>query len=130
MPLFRTELSIAREGLNVGPEDQSLWFYHQFLVSNIIDKPTPRTIAPNLTEAERRSYIESEIEEIKDLLEDYEDIKWIYEALVQYSIALSTSQGKVQASPESWAPWLKKLRELDPQRDGRWTDLEKQLGIA
>ncbi|KND93006.1 Geranylgeranyl transferase type-2 subunit alpha [Tolypocladium ophioglossoides CBS 100239] len=27
------ELSLVRGGLNVGPEDQSLWYYHQFLIS-------------------------------------------------------------------------------------------------
>jgi hypothetical protein len=26
--------------------------------------------------------------------------------------------------------WLSKLRELDPQRSGRWTDLESQLAAV
>ncbi|KAF4125944.1 geranylgeranyl transferase type-2 subunit alpha [Geosmithia morbida] len=122
---LESELSLIREGLNVGPEDQSLWFYHQFLVSNITDKPNSRTIAPNLTDAERRLYVEREIDEIKDFLEDYQDIKWIYEALVQYSIALPPSQDGAQDNSDDWVPWLKKLRELDPQRSGRWNDLGK-----
>lgn len=37
------ELDLVRRALDVGPEDQSLWYYHQFLMSQIIktvvDKP-------------------------------------------------------------------------------------------
>lgn len=125
------ELSTVRGGLNVGPEDQSLWFYHQYLISNIMDEPNDETIAPGLAQAERRSYVEAEIEEIKDLLEDYQDIKWVYEALIQYSVALSRlgKQAPTKKSDE-WAPWLQRLRALDPQRSGRWDDLEKQIGIV
>merc|ERR1711964_544982 len=83
------ELAFIRDGLNVGPEDQSLWFYHQFLASNIIDDASSQTIAPALSVDQRRSYIEREIDEIKDLLEDYTDVKWIYEALIQYAQSLS-----------------------------------------
>ncbi|KAH8156027.1 hypothetical protein CIB48_g12220 [Xylaria polymorpha] len=32
------ELSFVREALNVGPEDQSLWFYHSFLISFFDDR--------------------------------------------------------------------------------------------
>lgn len=89
-----------------------------------------QTIAPTLTDDERKSYIQREIDEIKDLLEDYKDIKWIYEALIQYTLALYQLGERVDESTTSndLTPWLGKLRELDPQRGGRWTDLERQLG--
>lgn len=122
------ELAQILNGLNVGPEDQSLWFYHQYLLDNIIENPNDNTIAPGLSMDERRSYVENEIGEIKDLLEDYANIKWIYEALIQYTLALAKLGGKAELS--DLTAWLEKLRKLDPQRDGRWNDLEKQLITA
>ncbi|KAG9257652.1 uncharacterized protein F5Z01DRAFT_408913 [Emericellopsis atlantica] len=122
------ELAFIRDGLNVGPEDQSLWFYHQFLASNIIDDACSQTIAPALSVDQRRSYIEREIDEIKDLLEDYTDVKWIYEALIQYTQSLSRL-GQ-QAKPTELKDWLAQLKSLDPQRTGRWNDLEAQLYAA
>ncbi|RBQ66518.1 hypothetical protein FVER14953_11391 [Fusarium verticillioides] len=83
--LLNKEIEIIREALNVGPEDQSLWYYHQFLVLNLANSSSSRQIAPNLTMEERKSYIDDEITEIKDLLQDYKDIKWIYEALIDHS---------------------------------------------
>ncbi|OTA51959.1 protein prenylyltransferase [Hypoxylon sp. EC38] len=124
------ELNIIQEALNVGPEDQSLWYYHQYMISqivNYIDKPT---IAPALTVAERVAYVSKEIEWIKDLVEDYTDTKWIYEALLEYTIALKSlaKHGSEHVQTEDPSKWLAKVRELDPMRAGRWDDVEKQLG--
>ncbi|KAF5587174.1 geranylgeranyl transferase type-2 subunit beta [Fusarium subglutinans] len=130
--LLHKEIEIIREALNVGPEDQSLWYYNQFLVLNLANPSSSRQIAPNLTMEERKSYIDDEITEIKDLLQDYKDIKWIYEALIEYEIALSELTGQ-PFEPESRSDvisWLQILRELDPKRNGRWSDLEKDLGLS
>lgn len=105
-----------------------MWFYHQYLLDNITETPSDTTIAPRLTIDERRSYVENEISEIKDLLEDYTNIKWIYEALIQCSVALPMLGG--QAERSELMAWLQQLRELDPQRNGRWNDLEKQLSTV
>ncbi|KAM0191217.1 hypothetical protein ACHAPA_007559 [Fusarium lateritium] len=123
------ELELIRGGLNVGPEDQSLWYYHQFLVLNLADPTSSRQIAPKLTVEERKTYIDREVIDIKDLLEDYRDIKWIYEALVEYAIALAQLTGQ-PFEPETQndvTSWLENLRKLDPKRNGRWDDLEKEL---
>lgn len=116
----------------MGPEDQSLWFYHQFLIYNIVDIPGPQTIAPALTDDERKSYVQQEIDEVNDLLEDYKNIKWIYEALFQYTLALSRLGEPAEKSviSNNLTDWLQKLRELDPQRSGRWTDLESHLNMV
>lgn len=97
-----------------------------------MDTPGPQTIAPALTNDERKSYVQQEIDEVNDLLEDYKNIKWIYEALIQYTLALSRLGERVEKSTMSndLAPWLHKLRELDPQRSGRWADLKSQLGVV
>ncbi|POR38792.1 Uncharacterized protein TPAR_01007 [Tolypocladium paradoxum] len=125
------ELSIVREGLNVGPEDQSLWYYHQFLIWQIVDHGKRQTIAPALTVAERAAYLKHEIDEVKGLLEDYVGVKWIYEALLEYTLALErleqrTERGGGEAS--CLRTWLAKLRALDPMRAGRWNDVEREMG--
>lgn len=81
---------------------------------------------------ERKSYIDDEVTEIKDLLQDYKDIKWIYEALIEYAIALNQLTGQ-PFEPESRSDvtsWLQTLRKLDPKRNGRWSNLEKDLGLS
>ncbi|KAK7416575.1 Rab geranylgeranyltransferase [Neonectria magnoliae] len=126
------ELDLVREALNVGPEDQSLWFYHQYLVLNLVGQTGISLIAPKLTIDERKAYILHEIVDIKDLLEDYADIKWIYEALVEYTTALwqLTGQAREDEEQRDVAQWLGRLRALDPMRNGRWVDLETQLNLA
>ncbi|KAI1068645.1 hypothetical protein LB507_006623 [Fusarium sp. FIESC RH6] len=125
------ELELVDEGLNVGPEDQSLWYYHQFLVLNLADSASSRQIAPNLAVNDRKLYIEREVTNIKDLLEDYRDVKCIYEALIEYAMALVQLIGQplgIEKQSEV-ASWLDNLKKLDPMRNGRWHDLEKQLGL-
>ncbi|KAK8093530.1 hypothetical protein PG997_000215 [Apiospora hydei] len=137
------ELELVREGLNVGPEDQSLWYYHQFLMDHITavgaknaaesdEKGTTKElIAPNLSLADRREFVDREVAEIKDLLEDYADVKLIYEALLEYAMAyraMGESDGDAANQDEMMA-WLAKLSELDPLRRGRWDDLEKSLKV-
>ncbi|KAI0596901.1 hypothetical protein F4775DRAFT_274808 [Biscogniauxia sp. FL1348] len=131
---LEAELDQIREALNVGPEDQSLWYYHRYLILQLIYRSKESTIVPGLTIGERIPYIEREIEDIKDLLEDYKDIKWIYEALLEYTLALgrlrqesqSTSGGGDQQD-DDLQTWLAKLRKLDPMQAGRWDDVEREL---
>ncbi|KAI2462870.1 protein prenylyltransferase [Annulohypoxylon bovei var. microspora] len=124
------ELAFVRDALNVGPEDQSLWYYHQHMVSQVVNHTSRHAIAPALTVAERAAYVREEIDQIKDLLEDYDDIKWIYEALLEYTVALRRlgEQGGEDIQIEDPSKWLAKARLLDPTRAGRWNDVEKQLG--
>ncbi|PKK54900.1 hypothetical protein CI102_408 [Trichoderma harzianum] len=121
------ELDLVRDALNVGPEDQSLWYYHQFLVSQIVGDGNKRSITPALTVDEKIAYLKHEIDEIKDLLEDYDNIKWIYEALSEYTVALERLQRTDGNSAEAGdlQVYLSKLRTLDPMRTGRWNDVEQ-----
>lgn len=120
------ELDLVREGLNVGPEDQSLWYYHQFLVSQIVGDGKRPSITPALTVDEKIAYLRHEIDEIKDLLEDYADVKSIYEALLEYAVALARLEQQRGNSEEGdLETWLTKLRALDPMRTGRWNDVEQ-----
>ncbi|GFP58526.1 hypothetical protein ACSS6W_005772 [Trichoderma asperelloides] len=119
------ELDLVREGLNVGPEDQSLWYYHQFLVSQIVGDGNGQSITPALTVGEKITYLKREIDEITDLSEDYDDIKWIYEALLEYTLALNRLEDSSDGAG-NLQTWLTKLRTLDPMREGRWKDVEQQ----
>ncbi|KAJ9152300.1 Protein prenylyltransferase [Coniochaeta hoffmannii] len=123
---FDEELGRVKEALNVGPEDQSLWFYHQYLMSSITDYVGRATIVPNLDLEERVTYVTTEIEEIEELLEDFKDVKWIYEALLEYTLSLQQLEEREldAAEKERLGLWLGKLRELDPLRNGRWDDVE------
>ncbi|KAI2602505.1 protein prenylyltransferase [Hypoxylon sp. NC1633] len=123
------ELDLIREALDVGPEDQSLWYYHQYVMSQVLPDIGKSTIAPALSVAERVAYARKEIDNIKDLLEDYGDVKWIYEALLEYTIALRGLEEYAgdKLGLENPQQWLERVRKLDPMRAGRWDDIEKQL---
>ncbi|KAK4222056.1 hypothetical protein QBC38DRAFT_490767 [Podospora fimiseda] len=127
------ELNMIREALNVGPGDQSLWYYHQFLVLNLVTTAGKPTITPAFTLEERISYLTREIEEIKVLLEDYdEDVQLIYEALVDYTLYFSRLEERkpTEEEREDLVSWVAKLKELDPMRNGRWVDLERDQGLV
>ncbi|KAK0708948.1 hypothetical protein B0T26DRAFT_719921 [Lasiosphaeria miniovina] len=125
------ELGMINEALNVGPEDQSLWYYHQFLMLNLVSFVGRATIVPTFNLKERITYMSREIEGIKELLEDYNNIKLIYEALLDYTIMLCQLEERQPDTSEraDLAVWLQKLRELDPMRNGRWSDVARDYGL-
>lgn len=116
----------------MGPEDQSLWYYHQFLVLDLVEYVGRPTITVGLTAEERVSYIDRELVDIKDLLEDYDDCKLIYERLMDCTLALATLEERLPTPVEKTdlRAWLSKLQELDPMREGRWIDMERELGLG
>lgn len=129
--LTEAELELIHGAVNVGPEDQSLWYYHQFLLLNLTSRDPSTSMVPRLGTQDRVSYIQTEIDEIKDLLEDYADIKWIYEALMGCTLSVAEVEGRGLSEGErgEMRGWLGRLRELDPMRKGRWDDEEKRYGL-
>ncbi|SPQ20342.1 7d9472be-761a-4431-b752-9b38df12824b [Thermothielavioides terrestris] len=125
------ELNQIREALNVGPEDQSLWYYHQFLMLNLVDPDKHPAMTRGIAARDRAAYLAREIDEIKELLEDYPDVKLIYEALFEYTLYLCQLEDRQPTADEraDLAAWLAKLKELDPMRNGRWADLERECGL-
>ena len=118
--------------MNVGPEDQSLWYYLQYLMLNVIDPHQSTCFIPNLATEARAKFISLTIDNIRDLLEDYTDIKWIYESLIEYTVTLAKVYERSLSAEErsEVAGWLHTLRSLDPKRNGRWADLEKELSLS
>ncbi|AEO61538.1 hypothetical protein MYCTH_2311786 [Thermothelomyces thermophilus ATCC 42464] len=125
------ELSQIRNALNVGPEDQSLWYYHQFLILNIVEPEKHPSMTRGFTREDRVAYLRREIDEIKDLLEDYEDVKLSYEGLFEYTLYLCQLEERQPDETEraDLAAWLGKLKQLDPMRNGRWADLERDCRL-
>lgn len=112
----------------IDPYDQSLWFYHQNLMSVFDPTMAERTMTPNLSTSERLEYIRREIEEIQDMLDGAEDCKYIYQALIEYTILASKVEGNLSSDDrEQILSWLSELKKLDPLRSERWIDFEKTL---
>lgn len=80
---------------------------------------------------EKAAYVRREIHEIKDLLDDYKNVKCIYEALLEYTITLGKLEGREgdEGDRIDLQTWLNKLRVLDPMRAGRWKDIKAQIGV-
>lgn len=95
-------------------------------MSNLTDYVGRATIIPNMDFRDRITYVMAELEEIEELLQDFDDVKWIYEALLEYTLALQRLEERQleAAEKERLRGWLAKLRELDPLRNGRWDDVE------
>jgi len=111
------------------PYAQSAWFYYQFLMTTLIDYVGRATITPNFTSLDRSEYVTRQLAILKDMLDGAEDCKWIYIALIEYTMALCQIEEREPDCDEKQdcKAWLAELRKLDPMRNGRWDDLEESL---
>lgn len=125
---MRSELELIQRALWAGDHDQSLWFYHQYLMCTFDDSHASDSMAPNLSIQEKLEYLTGEIEKVMDMLDGAEDCKWIYQSLIHLSI-LWNKLGKAwpPQAKEHLRGWIEQLRELDPLRGARWNDLEKEI---
>lgn len=111
------------------PYQQSAWFYYQFLMTTLTDYVGHATITQHFTQEDRVEYVTRQLAILKDMLDGAEDCKWIYDALIEYTMALCKMEERAPEQDESQdcKAWLGELRKLDPDRCGRWDDLEKSL---
>lgn len=128
--MLEDEFNLMQEAL-IDPYNQSPWFYHQFLMSTLAAHVLRESaIVLDLTDTDRIGYYEQEIERIREILEDFDGCKWVYEALLRYSVELAALNGGLeQASTAQFRDWLSRLRRLDPFRSGRWNDLQAELKL-
>jgi geranylgeranyl transferase type-2 subunit alpha len=126
-----SELELICEAINTDPFDQSIWFYHQYLMSTISPSCSPgNLIVQDLTNGERQKYYENEMEYIREILEDEADCKWIYEGLLGLAETyLEVDAGTGAVTTKDLRAWLAELNRLDTLRRGRWEDLERRLRL-
>ncbi|KAJ6090400.1 hypothetical protein N7486_009215 [Penicillium sp. IBT 16267x] len=121
------ELSLIHQAL-IDPYDQSVWFYHQNLLSVFDPATAGRTMAPNLTSSERIAYLRQEIENIQEIIDGAEDCKYIYQALIECTVLVSKVTGSLEEEDrDQILSWLSELKQLDPLRQRRWLDFEQTL---
>ncbi|KAI0483943.1 protein prenylyltransferase [Xylariaceae sp. FL0804] len=141
--VLRAELDLVQDALDVGPEDQSLWYYHRYILWQLVaaadaddtdGRRRPSSLVPNLTAEERAGHLARGVAFVKDLLQDYDDVKWVYEALLEYYMLARREFGQpgpggrgAQEGDDDPRVWLARLRELDPMQAGRWDDVERRL---
>ena len=124
------ELQLIQRGLWTDSNDQSLWFYHQYLMCNFDPEYASRSMASFLTTDERLRYVSKEFASLLDMLDGAEDCKWIYNALIQLSRLHRGLSDKWPVQEEQIYGWISQLRMLDPLRNGRWNDLEETLRLS
>jgi geranylgeranyl transferase type-2 subunit alpha len=95
-------------------------------MTTVTDYVGHATITPNFTPEDRAEYVTRQLVILKDMLDGAEDCKWIYNALIDYTMALCRIEERAPELDErqDCTAWLAELRKLDPDRSGRWGDLE------
>lgn len=129
------ELELIERALYAGDNDQSLWFYHQNLMCTFDPAYARESMAPKLTLEEKKNYVEREITKILEMLEGAEDVKWIYQALIELVgiyRALGgewpSQSGDLELGKEGdLEGWFEQLMKLDPLRRRRWEDLRARM---
>jgi geranylgeranyl transferase type-2 subunit alpha len=136
--LFDREFELITTALYTDPYDQSLWSYHQYLMStldpdspiNSADYARNTAVLSPVSSADRLAYLEQELESIKEMLDGAEDCKYIYQALLEYSGRyLEVDAGNKFVIPKEMTAWLTELRKLDPLREGRWRDMAVKMQL-
>lgn len=125
-----SELELIQRALYADSNDQSLWFYHQYLVSTFDPKYFNGSIAPHLTLDQRLEYISREFNKVLEMLDGAEDCKWIYQSLIQVSMLHNTLSNDWPAPWDQIQSWIRELKRLDPLRMGRWHDIEETLNTC
>ncbi|GAB7348987.1 hypothetical protein MBLNU459_g7967t1 [Dothideomycetes sp. NU459] len=129
--LLDQEFDLITQALYTDPYDQSLWFYHRYLMATLSPKTSESlAIVLDLTNHDRLEYLDVQIDSLKDMLDGADDCKWIYQALLTYtSECFDIEAGNKKVNTLEMRSWLEQLEKLDPLRKGRWQDLRTQLKL-
>lgn len=98
-------------------------------MTTLIENGGHLLITPNFSKQDRIDYVAVQLANVKEMLDGAEDCKWIYNALLEYTLAGCEMEGRVPGEEESsdCRAWLVGLRKLDPERNGRWDDISRSL---
>lgn len=125
------EFDMMRNALWTDSSDQSLWFYHQWLMLTLLSSEASITILPNFKAQQRHAYAVQQIDDLKEMLDGAEDCKWIYHGLFEYTLDVCKllDRQPTLEEIEDLRLWLAELKKLDPLRQGRWKAREMELGL-
>lgn len=125
------EFDFITRALYTDPYDQSLWFYHQYLMSTLDpDNKQSTSILEPCRNSDRLQYLEQELDSVREMLDGAEDCKYIYQALLEYSSRyLEIEAGNKMVTTVEMRGWLEELRKTDPLRAGRWKDLDVRMKL-
>lgn len=125
--LFNGEFELITRALYTDPYDQSLWFYHQYLMSTLdLSNSQSSAILDPCSNEDRIHYLEQELDSVKDMLDGAEDCKYIYQALLEYSRRYrEIDAGTKKITMLEMEQWLSELQKLDPLRSNRWKDFSE-----
>ncbi|KAL9030630.1 MAG: hypothetical protein Q9196_001266 [Gyalolechia fulgens] len=123
------ELEIIQRALWADPDskDQSLWFYHQYLISNFEAAPNANKFVPDLSMNDKAEYVKTQVEDLQEMLEGAETCKWIYQRLLDLSLMGKKLIGQWPVQSSLVEGWIANVTKLDPLRKGRWHDLQLEL---
>jgi geranylgeranyl transferase type-2 subunit alpha len=122
--MLHQELDNMQDAL-IDPFNQSAWFYHQFLISSLGDElPVEQRLVHDLSVAEQCKIFQQELDRIEEIGEDFDDCKWVYQALIMYTLAYLKLDGSDASRGEGLDGWNQRLKDLDPMRKGRWSALK------
>ncbi|KAI5778514.1 hypothetical protein EDC01DRAFT_634616 [Geopyxis carbonaria] len=139
MDFLEDELELLKRAIVTDPEDQSLWFYHRWLVYSNTSPGNETAIAPGMSVSTRILILEEQIDQLKGLLEGHPNCKYILKALVSYVQLLGSLRKEPpdedfeetdgvdeSAEAQEMMAWVQHLTTIDPKRRGRY----KALGLS
>ncbi len=84
------------------------------------------SMAPDLTAAERSTYVREEILKVREMLDGAEDCKWIYQSLISLSNLYRDLGNDWIEKEVPIEDYIAELEKLDSLRAGRWNDLRRR----
>jgi len=101
-------------------------------MTTLIEPAGNSVITPHFTQKDRIDYVSERLDSLKEMLDGAEDCKWIYNALLEYTLARCKMEEREPYSEEkqNCNLWLSELGRLDPLRSGRWDAIGKSLSWA
>ncbi|KAF2460613.1 hypothetical protein BDY21DRAFT_335887 [Lineolata rhizophorae] len=128
--MFESELALIHKALYTDPYDQSLWYYHNYLLQHFdpAQQQSATTTIYSPSNEESIHWLRHELDLLRELCDDEDGCRWIYQALVECSTIYTEVDRDTQHTlTRDLQLWLQKLQDLDPLRFKRWKDAEAGL---